>query len=161
MKKVILFASILLVIVCIVFISHYLLDPIHDPKIAFDLKKGDVFKLEEDVYLYIYNNADLSLLPKDDFIINFTIDEFKTDPRVGIINESRNCYVSEIIPKGTLIEFTDIGSRFNWNSGKSYIYKGKIISEGFESNNELSIGHLLLKYGKNRTDEYMTKRGKH
>lgn len=102
-----------------------------------DLKKA-VFELTQDVYLYCYCGKYHLVEPPR--FAEFTMEQFKRDPSVGVIDKESNIAYIAIVPKGTRVQYTGTGKYFHWANGcwQHYPY-GKILGDQFSRYRKVSL----------------------
>ncbi len=134
-KKRLLISCAILFMVLTIIVTIYIIDD-HikwsDPDVTHGFNKGDVFQLKKDLFLYCYMEDHYTILDPVGF--DFSIEEFKEDPSVGVVDAEYKIYVSKIIPKGTKVIFTDIERSYHWNGGNfDYLQRGKFLDKAIFS----------------------------
>lgn len=104
--------------------------------------KNTKFEIKDDAYLYCYLGERLSILPHD-YHFKFTMDEFKKDPSVGVINAESEIYVAGIVSAGTTIVFNKIKYKWDLWANESYYLQYATSDAPTLKGKELSIGHML------------------
>jgi len=120
--------------------------------VAHGLKKGQSLVLVKDAYLYCYLGKDYSIIPTTGY--SFSVQEFQRNPELGIIDKQAKIFVDRVIPKGTMVQLTDIRWTSDWNTGGLNNYYGRILSGAAASDKEVMITHILFKHWSERTDDY-------
>lgn len=105
-------------------------------------KKGRaaVYELKQDIYLYRYCREYQLASPVG---TPFTMEEFRRNPDIGVIDKEANIGYVAIVPKGTKIMLTGSKKTFHWTNGCWESSPcGKILSEDFSR-----YGTVVITYG--------------
>ena len=104
--------------------------------------KNTKFEINDDAYLYCYLGEEFSILPHD-YHFRFSMDEFKKDASVGIIDADRQTYVVGIVPEGTIIVFDKIEYKYEFWANDSYYLQYATSDAPMLKGKELSVWHML------------------
>lgn len=117
--------------------------PVPPPGPFVDLQPGMIFETREDVLLHVIS-SESSLRPASS--APFTLDQFRNNPSVGMIDEAGIARFIDIIPAGTRLQLTTC----YYSSVSALILAPELTRHG-----SVDITPLLMDDNSKRTDRYL------
>jgi len=108
----------------------------------YGVNQNTVLELTKDLYLYCYCGEYQLSWPE---AAQFSMEDFKKDPSIGVVDQAFNIAFISIVPKGTKVKVTNVQRPYDWNGGvRNTFVSGVIADPAFAQYTEVSIPAALF-----------------